>query len=427
MRLEVGRVSIVGVQQPEFGRRLRQLRQERGLSQRDVAGDVVNPSYISLLETGARVPTLEVVLQIAQALDVHLEALVADAVLPIKEVEKGPEVNRTLVLDILARSALDFGDLDDAGDRYQSAYDSAVRDGVPSAVVERGIALQDVLILRVDHHGRYALLDNLVSVADQLAVPELMVKLRLDKAAAARDCGHMAEAVLLATSAMEALPDTELANTGEHVRALGILISVKVDSGDTGDIPTLVDGMLACAEKLGSRTVLGRAHWAASVAFARLGVGERAERHVRQAKDMLAQPGTSIREWGRFACAAASVLLDAEAELSEVDQYMTWMRAALELADSPGEQSKVLSIEARYALARGDCERALELSEHESEGLAAADLLRLRRTRGRALYRLGRTDEAVEALRAAARLGEELDAYRVAAEVWREIDEMRSA
>ncbi|SDI33446.1 DNA-binding transcriptional regulator, XRE-family HTH domain [Actinokineospora alba] len=420
-------MSIVGVQQPEFGRRLRQLRQERGLSQRDVAGDVVNPSYISLLETGARVPTLEVVLQIARALDVHLEALVADAVLPIKEVEQSPEANRTLVLDILARSALDVGDLDDAGDRYQSAYDSAVRDGVPSAVVERGIALQDVLILRADHQARYALLDNLVTVADQLDVPELMVKLRLDKAAAARDCGRMAEAMVLASCAMEALPDTELADTGENVRALGVLISVKVDSGDTGEIPALVDRMLACAEKLGSRTVLGRAHWAASVAFARLGVGERAERHVRHAKDMLAQPGTSIREWGRFASAAASVLLDADAELSEVDQYVNWMRSALELADSPGDQAKLVSIEARYALARGESERALELSEDEPDGLAAADLLRLRRTRGRALHRMGRTEEAVEALRSAARLGEELASYRVAAEVWREIDELRSA
>lgn len=420
-------MSIVGVRQPEFGQRLRQLRQERGLSQRDVAGDVVNPSYISLLETGARVPTLEVVLQIAQALDVNLEALVADATLPVKAADENPEAGRALVLDILARSALDFGDLDDAGERYQRAYDSAVRDGGPSWVLERGIALQDILILRADHHSRYALLNDLVAVAEQVGVPELIVKLRLDKAAAARDCGHMAEALRLTESAMAILPDTELADTGEHVRALGVLISVKVDSGDTGDIAPLVDRMLACAERLGSRTVLGRSHWAASVAYARLGAGELAERHVRQAKDMLAQPGTSIREWGRFARAAASALLDADAELAEVDQYVNWMRAALELVDSPADHAKMVSIEARYALARGEFERALELSENEPDGLPTVELVRLRRARGRALHRLGRTDEAVDALRSAAHLCEELAAYRVAAQVWREIDDMRSA
>ncbi|MDQ3579453.1 MAG: helix-turn-helix domain-containing protein, partial [Actinomycetota bacterium] len=302
-------MSIVGVRQPGFGQRLRQLRQERGLSQRDVAGDVVNPSYISLLETGARVPTLEVVLQIAQALDVNLEALVDDATLPVKTADENP--GRAFVLDILARNALDFGDLDDAVERYRRAYDSAVRDCVPSWVLKRGIALQDILILRADHQARYALLNDLVEVAEQVGVPELIVKLRLDKAAAARDCGHLAEALRLTESAMVILPDTELADTGEHVRALGVLISVKVDSGDTGDIAPLVDRILARAERLGSRTVLGRSHWAASVAYSRLGAGELAERHVRQAKDMLAQPGTSIREWGRFARAAASALLDA--------------------------------------------------------------------------------------------------------------------
>ncbi|MFC7617417.1 helix-turn-helix domain-containing protein [Actinokineospora soli] len=67
--------SSVGIRQPEFGQRLRRLRLAKGLSQRDVAGTVVNPSYISLLESGARVPTLEVVMQLAAALEVAPEDL----------------------------------------------------------------------------------------------------------------------------------------------------------------------------------------------------------------------------------------------------------------------------------------------------------------------------------------------------------------
>src|SRR5262249_55656554 len=39
-----------------LGQRLRTLRIERGLSQADLAGDLVSPSYVSLIESGRRSP-----------------------------------------------------------------------------------------------------------------------------------------------------------------------------------------------------------------------------------------------------------------------------------------------------------------------------------------------------------------------------------
>lgn len=429
---KVGHVGIVGIRQPEFGRRLRRLRQDRRLSQRDVAGTVVNPSYISLLESGARVPTLEVVLQIARALAVAPEELVGEEVLPgrTEQAEMATpareDVDRRLVHDILVRSAMDFGALDEAQVRHERAYTAAMRGGSPIAVLEHGMALQDVLNQRGDHATRYRLLADLLPAAEKFGVPELVVKLRLDKAAAARDCGHLPEALELAESAMATLPGTELTGTSEHVRAFGVLISIKVDSGEAGDIPGLVDRMLAAAEDVGSPIVLGRSHWAASVAFARTGDGERAERHVRQAKDMLAHPGTSIREWGRFASAAASALLDTDAELPEIEKYVGWMRAAQELLDTT-DPGRTVSIEARYALRTGDARKALDLASQEIEGLPSADRIRLLRTKGRALHQLNRTDEAIGALRAAAQLCEHVSAFRLAAQLWREIDQIRSS
>ena len=40
---------------PTLGQRLRSLRIERGLSQADLAGDLVSPSYVSLIESGPAV------------------------------------------------------------------------------------------------------------------------------------------------------------------------------------------------------------------------------------------------------------------------------------------------------------------------------------------------------------------------------------
>ena len=39
---------------PTLGQRLRALRLERGLSQADLAGHLVSPSYVSLIESGRR-------------------------------------------------------------------------------------------------------------------------------------------------------------------------------------------------------------------------------------------------------------------------------------------------------------------------------------------------------------------------------------
>src|SRR5215467_14755175 len=51
-----------------LGQRLRTLRIERGLSQADLAGDLVSPSYISLIESGRRSPERDVLEGLARRL-----------------------------------------------------------------------------------------------------------------------------------------------------------------------------------------------------------------------------------------------------------------------------------------------------------------------------------------------------------------------
>ncbi|GAA2628255.1 hypothetical protein GCM10010307_17960 [Streptomyces vastus] len=56
--------------QPEFGRRMRELRRHAGMSQADLAGPELSASYVSLLESGKRVPSPEVVAALAERLGV---------------------------------------------------------------------------------------------------------------------------------------------------------------------------------------------------------------------------------------------------------------------------------------------------------------------------------------------------------------------
>ena len=65
---------------PTLGQRLRALRIERGLSQADLAGDLVSPSYVSLIESDRRSPEREVLDRLARRLGcsaLYLESGVA--------------------------------------------------------------------------------------------------------------------------------------------------------------------------------------------------------------------------------------------------------------------------------------------------------------------------------------------------------------
>jgi transcriptional regulator with XRE-family HTH domain len=60
-----------------FGRVLREARREKGLSQEDLAGDAeFDRTYPSLLERGLRTPTLTVLFQLAEVLQISAAALV---------------------------------------------------------------------------------------------------------------------------------------------------------------------------------------------------------------------------------------------------------------------------------------------------------------------------------------------------------------
>lgn len=417
-------MSLGHVRQPEFGRRLRKLREERGLSQRDLAGGVVDPSYISLLESGSRLPTLQVVVQLGEVLRVSLAELVGPSTAP----EPGDDDrDARLVSDILGRSSLDFGDLSDAQERYASAYASARRAGLVVEALDHGMALQEIFALRADHKASYEQLVELAPLAAELGVPELVITVELNMASAARQTDRLAEALELAERVAATIGATSFADTWEHVRALAVLVSVRCECGRLGELAGPLETMLAMADRLDSAAMTGRAHWAAGVAYARMGDADATRRHIRYAKDTLATPATSLREWAKFCRAAASALLDVAAGVDEVEPLVRGAQATLSMVDVPGEGDLLRLLRARFALECGDARTALELTEDEPVDLSGVDRVTLRATRGRALRRLDRRDDAVEVLRSAARLAEEVEQYRQSTAIWRDIDEIRSS
>lgn len=63
----------------ELGRRIKRLREERGLSQEELAGrSDIHVTYLSGVENGKRNPSLLILYRLAEALEVSLSSLFAD-------------------------------------------------------------------------------------------------------------------------------------------------------------------------------------------------------------------------------------------------------------------------------------------------------------------------------------------------------------
>jgi hypothetical protein len=122
----------------------------------------------------------------------------------------------------------------------------------------------------------------------------------------------------------------------------------------------------------------------------------------------------------------ASILLECDAEPEEVARYLAVVHLACDTVELPEQAALLLALDVRQAVAAGDPQRALLLSEVEPAGLGGIDLARFRLARGRALRRTGRRSCAVEVLRSAAVLCEQLAAYPLASLIWRALDEIRS-
>ncbi|MBM7494845.1 transcriptional regulator with XRE-family HTH domain [Micromonospora luteifusca] len=399
------------------------------MSQRDLAVGVVNQSYISLLESGARVPTLDVVMHLAEVLGVPMQALATDAetVAGPSPEEPSPEsrsAESELARKLITSSALDQGDLDRAERELTEAYQAARRENRTLAVVSRGLALERLLEQRNDRAARYTLLTELVDAAAATGVPEALVRTRIALSGAARDVGRLAEAFTQIELADQEIAQTGFVHGAEHIRLHAVHISVLSDAGGGAEVPRIVDRMLAMADKLDIPSICGRAHWVASIALARNGEIQRSLEHLRAAREMLANPATSLRDWARFAAAAASALMDAEAGLPEITSHMLAARAAMAAAKSAASPSAAASLEVRYALATGDPERALEIATTVDEtDLPGIERVRFVLAVGRAQRRCGRVEEAVGSLRRAAQLAEAAAAYQRASQIWREIND----
>ncbi|MET9832142.1 tetratricopeptide repeat protein [Streptomyces sp. NPDC006385] len=419
--------------EPEvIGRRVQQLRAERGLTQRQLAEPAYTPAYVSTLEAGRVRPSDDALRHLAGRLgvgfdelatgrparlatDLRLRLTEAQRTLAVGEAEAAAEQYAALLAEArehrlveaeavallgLGECGLDTGELTEARRYFERAEQVLADAPLPArAPALRGRAVSHYLAGEL----RYAvyLLESTLDALNRggLHDPDALLLLYASVIGPYMDMGAHARAAQAAEYALALAPqagDPALVARMHRSVARTLLAEGRIAEADAS--------LAKAAElyrQLQIRTELANCHWMRGYVHAQNGDLERAEAELREARTMLTAQRAALYT-SQVAVELADVLhrrgksAEAAALLHEVLSDLSPERGALHSAAA----HRLLGIIAEDARDTETAEehyvRALSLLERAG---AAGDLADLCRLLGDLLRRTGRVEAALDAYR----------------------------
>ncbi|WP_030238299.1 helix-turn-helix domain-containing protein [Streptomyces sp. NRRL S-455] len=401
------------LEQPAFGRRLRQLRQQQGKFQAHLAGSGMSAAYVSRLESGDRRPTERVVAYLAERLGIPAESFeeqpedrLTNAVTAVDTLPEGEVTEETALL--LAEA------LDTATDA-----DPVMRWHALAQLARIHETLGDFL------SQRHALC-RLNELSDELARPMLQIRARLRMAHYA--CNH-GDAETARRAAREALALSEqyvprIFAPGELVRVNLVLVSAEAELGDLAKAALHIDKICGSLERTDG-ALAAEVFWTAATVSTRQGNLARALGFLEDALAAVDSRDNLIL-WIRLRLAVASLSLQAlPPRLAEAESYLDSVEPLLKVTGPLRHWYELLFLKAKLAFHQGALDRAALLAA-EAEGgvkmLSYRDQVRYEVLRGVLALNSGDAD-------AGARLKEIIAQVQtanmpdLAAEVWRTVAE----
>jgi transcriptional regulator with XRE-family HTH domain len=398
-----------------LGQRLRVLRNERGLSQADLAGELVSASYVSLIESGKRLPERDVLEGLARRLGVssiYLETGVA----PEEITEQ--------------RLMLQFGEIALANGSTEEAFRQFTElAGAASGEIRLGAiwGLARAEEARGNLHAAVAHRDELLepSRRGEPGAPGLL-KLLVGRCRLYRDAGDFARSIEVGEEALREVAELGLEGTEDEIRLASTLVASYWARDDTFSAQHLASQVIERAERLASRSAQGNAYWNACVVAAARG-------QLNVALDLATKTLALISESSPNLNIAVMritygwLLLQCEPpRLAEADESLAHAHAVLEDL-SLGPRLALCETEmARSALLRQDYDEAVVVAERAAGRFSdeeTPERQQARVVRGLALVMSGELDSGTAEVTDAARTLESLGANREAAQSWRELGE----
>lgn len=391
------------LEQPSFGRRLKQLRTERGLSQAVVAGDGMSTGYLSRLESGARAPTERAVAHLAGQLGISPS-----------EFEESRATSLAQILS-LATSL----DSDETSELLAQALQSA-HGQEPTLRWQALWLLGQWKRRHGDQAGERAYLDELAALSEEIGLAELRARALTQLARSLRVSGEIIPAVEAAGTAYRLARENSL-STHDVAAALLVLVSVEAEAGRMPDARRHASELTSLVRGR-SDTLWAESLWTAGALKVREGEFGTAQDLFQQALD-----GFDSREnltiWLRLRVAMAELHLQKfPPEPDAAQQCIEAAEAALPFTRTPVLEQSLTALRARLAFHEGkfaDARALLDRLGRTELRLPYQSRVRLEVLGNQLRILNGEEDEGLAGLQTLALQAQENSNIDLAAEIWR--------
>lgn len=252
------------------GRRLREARERAGLSQNALADGACTPAYISRIELGERVPSLQLLGQLSRRLAVSATYLATGSV-------RG-EVEEVPLLD--AEVALRLDDLEGARRLFEQALSDGAAGSTRSAALT---GLGRIALREGRHYDAIELLTDAVDASglDAVELPQVAETLARAHASA----GEFGPAIALLDRCVERYERS--GDVLQYIRFASLLGYALTDNGDFARAERVVAGALSRGHDIVDPYARARLYWSQARLLAEQGKPGSAERYARRTLETL--------------------------------------------------------------------------------------------------------------------------------------------
>jgi tetratricopeptide (TPR) repeat protein len=397
-----------------FGARLREARRRARMSQSELAGDEMSASYVSLLESGRRRATPEVVAVLAGRLGCTADYLLAG---------HDPDALERVRLSVsYAELALRNGEPADALSQLE-----ALESGPELGAEDRWRARR-LRARALEGLGRLedalAELEGLREQAQRERRHDDYLRLTVDAVRCYQEVGDIGYALDVGEAALATVRGWGLSGTDAHAELASSVLGAYYERGDLARAQQMATEVLDVVEQSGSARARAAVYWNASLVAEHRDDLPAALVLAERALAVYAE-GDDVRALARLRVAHGWLLLRClPPRPEEAREQLTASLADLADVGSEVDVAYCETELSRCELLLGRPQEALALVDSALARLGSQPRLEHAHTalvRARALLALGRRDDAVAAYRDAAAMLSALELSRHAASAWREL------
>ena len=315
------------------GVRLREARERAGLSQRQLSFEGCSPAYISRIEAGERIPSLQLLREMGRRLGVSEDWLATG-------LDRDVLAEDRTLLD--AELALRFNELETA----ETLYSEAVKTATTNTVRARALAgLGQIAFERGDPRRAVQSLEQALSLAGSDAADHPSLADTLGRCYAMLD--DLEPAIRLFRQSLDRA--NERKNSPEAVRFGVLLANAYIDGGEFGEAEAVLRRTVEQAKNAGDPVFRARIYWSLSRLHALQKEPGPAVQYARKALELL-----ELTEHTSYAARAHQLLAHVELDRGNAAEALEILDRGLPLVQQGGNavEEALFQLEQARALVR---------------------------------------------------------------------------